>query len=365
MLSVYANLEIVGSVSTCELALSKIPQVNPDVIMLDVDMPGTDVIQTLLEIRKTHPELPVLMLCTQKDSKNAAKVLEALAAGANDFIPKLEKLTTDSEGEGREHFRKELFQKLVPFCRGPLKQKSSKISQKLRSRSIASAKTKSPEAQIAPRKDGDSRIDILAVGVSTGGPQALDKILPQLPKDFPVPIVIVQHMPSGFTNLLAKRLNAKSSIEIKEGQKGDVLLPGHAWLAPGGMHMIIHPSKDGFQVNTYIGPPENSCRPAVDVLFRSVADYYGSHTLAVILTGMGQDGLRGCEAIHESGGTIFIQDENSSVVWGMPGSLARAGLADKVLSLDTMATAIGKRVWQGRSKPSSTHYIKNKQSIAT
>jgi len=131
------------------------------------------------------------------------------------------------------------------------------------------------------------------------------------------------------------------------------------------MHMAIQPGKNGFQIDTHMGAPENSCRPAVDVLFRSVADCYGSHTLAVILTGMGQDGLRGCEAIRESGGTIFIQDEGSSVVWGMPGALARAGLASKVLPLDTMATAIEKRVWQGRLNPSSTRYHKNQQSIAT
>ena len=129
--------------------------------------------------------------------------------------------------------------------------------------------------------------------------------------------------------------------------------------------MVIQPGKNGFQINTHMGPPENSCRPAVDVLFRSVADLYGSRTLSVILTGMGQDGLRGCEAIRESGGTVYIQDENSSVVWGMPGSLARAGLANKVLPLDKIAIAVEKRVWQGRLKPSSTQYHRNQQSIAT
>jgi len=368
MLSVYANLEIVGSVSDCRIALSKIPQVNPDIVMLDVNMPDTDVIQTLLEIRKTHPDLPVLMLCTQKHNKNAAKVLEALAAGANDYIPRSEKL--DPESGARELFCKQLLQKIKPFCRSPFKQKSSKTLEEHHPESTASENTletkiKSHGTQATSTGEETDRIDILAIGVSTGGPQALDKILPQLLENFPIPIVIVQHMPSDFTTLLAKRLNTRSAIGVTEGQKGDVLRPGHAWVAPGGMHMVIQPGKNGFQIDTHMGAPENSCRPAVDVLFRSVADCYGSHTLAIILTGMGQDGLRGCEAIRESGGTIFIQDEGSSVVWGMPGALARAGLASKVLPLDTMATAIEKRVWQGRLNPSSTRYHKNQQSIAT
>lgn len=367
MLSVYANLEIVGSVSDCRIALSKIPQVNPDLIMLDVNMPDSDVIQTLLEIRKTHPDLPVLMLCMQKHNKNAAKVLEALAAGANDYVPRSEKLPAESEA--REQFRKQLLQKLKPFCRGPFKQKSIEQNNPeylaSTSENVVEVEIKSHETQATCKEKETDQINILAIGVSTGGPQALDKILPLLSANFPIPIVIVQHMPSDFTNLLAKRLNSRSSIGVTEGQKGDILRPRHAWLAPGGMHMVIQPAKNGFQLNTHMGPPENSCRPAVDVLFRSVANLYGSHTLAVILTGMGQDGLRGCEAIRESGGTIFIQDESSSVVWGMPGSLARAGLADKVLSLDRMAIAVEKRVWQGRLNPSSTHYHKNQQSIAT
>jgi len=369
-LSVYANLEIVGSVSTCKIALSKISQVNPDVIMLAVDMPDTDVIQTLLDIRKTYPALPVLMLCVKKQNKHAAKVLEALAAGANDYISKSKKST--AEPETNEQFRKELLQKLKPFCRGSFKQKSSKAIKKTRPESIGCVSKKNDRSTartcktpVGFKKEMDDRIDVLAIGVSTGGPQALHKILPQLPNNFPVPIVIVQHMPSGFTDLLAKRLNTRSSIAVKEGQNGDTLRPGQALLAPGGMHMVIQPGENGTQIKTHMGPPENSCRPAVDVLFRSVADCYGSRTLAVILTGMGQDGLKGCESIRESGGTVFIQDENSSVVWGMPGSLARAGLANKTLSIDAMAAAIGKRVWQGRLNPSSAHYQNNQQSIAT
>jgi len=373
MLTVDASLEIVGSVSDCKIALTKIPQVNPDIVMLDVNMPDTDVIQTLLEIRKTHPALPVLMLCMQKHNKDAAKVLEALAAGANDFIPRSDKVTAESEA--REQFRKQLFQKLKPFCRGPFKKKSSDTIEENNPEPLApvrqnaiKVKAKPDETPVTSYKKkevGTDRIDILVIGVSTGGPQALDKILPLLHASFPIPIVIVQHMPSDFTNLLAKRLDTRSLIEIKEGQKGDVLRPGQAYLAAGGMHMVVQPGGNGFQINTHMGPPENSCRPAVDVLFRSVAECYGKNTLAVILTGMGQDGLRGCEAVRESGGTIFIQDENSSVVWGMPGSLARAGLANKVLPLDTMATAVEKRVWQGRSTPPSTLYNKNQQSIAT
>ncbi|GJL80110.1 MAG: chemotaxis response regulator protein-glutamate methylesterase [Nitrospinaceae bacterium] len=369
-LSVYSNLDIVGSVSTCRIALSKIPQVNPDIVILDLDMPDTDVTQILLEIRKSHPDLPVLMLCTKKHNKNAARVLAALAAGANDYIPKSEKLSAESGAT--EEFRVELFKKLRPFCQGPLKQQTLKRLKGTQQAPEANfhgkelpTKTEIHERPRTSKKDEASRIDILAIGVSTGGPQALEKVLPKLPEDFPVPIVIVQHMPSNFTGILAKRLNSKSSLFVKEGQKGDTLRPGQAWLAAGGMHMVVQPGKNKIQINTHMGPPENSCRPAVDVLLRSVADCYGSHALAVILTGMGQDGLRGCESIQEFGGTIYAQDEESSVVWGMPGALSQAGLADKVLSLDAMAAEITRRVWQGRVKPSSTHTSWNQRSLAT
>jgi two-component system, chemotaxis family, protein-glutamate methylesterase/glutaminase len=194
-----------------------------------------------------------------------------------------------------------------------------------------------PEARPGP-------VQVVAIGVSTGGPNALADVVGRLPADFPVPLVIVQHMPPMFTRLLAERMSAQFPIRVQEGSSGSVLQPGQAWIAPGDHHMIV--VRDGLHARLLLhqDPPENSCRPAVDVLFRSVAKTFGPHSLAVILTGMGQDGLRGCEAVREAGGQILAQDEATSVVWGMPGAVARAGLADRVLPLSRIADEILSRV---------------------
>jgi two-component system chemotaxis response regulator CheB len=191
-------------------------------------------------------------------------------------------------------------------------------------------------------------IEVVAIGTSTGGPNALAAVFRRLPADFPVPIVVVQHMPPMFTRLLAERLSAEFPVRVHEAESGNVLVPGHAWIAPGDYHMVV--AKNGSHVRTQLhqDPPENSCRPAVDVLLRSVAQTYGPTCLAVILTGMGQDGLRGCEAVREAGGQILAQDEASSVVWGMPGSVTRAGLADQVLPLSEIGAEILRRVNQDR-----------------
>jgi two-component system chemotaxis response regulator CheB len=199
------------------------------------------------------------------------------------------------------------------------------------------------------------RIDIVAIGVSTGGPNALAILLPTFPRDFPVPMVIVQHMPPVFTRLLAERLSAKSRIQVREGATGALLESGCAWIAPGDYHMAVASENGRMMLRTHQGPPENSCRPAVDVLFRSVGDIYRSHTLAVELTGMGQDGLRGCEHIRELGGQVLAQDQASSIVWGMPGFVVSAGLADKVLPIDQMGFEIIRRVQRGRTPAQPTH----------
>lgn len=187
-------------------------------------------------------------------------------------------------------------------------------------------------------------MQILAIGASTGGPNALSDVFSKLPRDLPVPIVLAQHMPPMFTRLLAERLTSKFAIPVSEGTPGAVLRPGQAYIAPGDHHMIV--VREGTQTRIQLNqePPENSCRPAVDVLFRSVAKTHGGNVLAVVLTGMGQDGLRGCELIREAGGQVLVQDEASSVVWGMPGSVARAGLADKILPLDMIGDEIVRRV---------------------
>ena len=221
----------------------------------------------------------------------------------------------------------------------------------------------SPASEIRPEaaRRRTKPVEIVAIGVSTGGPNALAEIFQKLPADFPVPIVVVQHMPPLFTKYLAERLDAASPLAVREAEESESIGPGRVWLAPGNFHMALDRSAAGVTVRLHQGPPENSCRPAVDVLFRSVAELYGPAALAVVLTGMGQDGLRGCEAIREAGGWIIAQDEATSVVWGMPGAVAAAGLADQILPLDRIAgelarlAAIGHR----RSRPALANSIES------
>ena len=202
-----------------------------------------------------------------------------------------------------------------------------------------------------PTSNRSRRIEIVAIGVSTGGPDALTTILPALPHDFPVPIVIVQHMPPEFTRRLADQLRSKAAINVSEGATNDLIFPGHAWLAPGGHHMVVVRDKQGARLQMTMSAPENYCRPSVDVLFRSVAEAYGASTLAVVLTGLGQDGLRGCEQIRATGGQVLVQDEASSVVWGMPGAVAKAGLADQIVPLKQLSEEITRRVKNSRREP--------------
>lgn len=187
-------------------------------------------------------------------------------------------------------------------------------------------------------------MDLVAIGSSTGGPNALIELFSHLPAELPVPIVVVQHMPPMFTTMLARSLDGKSPIAVAEGQDGAELLPGHAWIAPGGMHMTVQKRGQASLLGLNQNPPECSCRPAVDVLFRSVAASHGPGVLAVVLTGMGVDGCVGAAAIRAAGGQVLAQDEATSIVWGMPGAVTQAGLADAVLPLEAIAGEIVKRV---------------------
>lgn len=189
-----------------------------------------------------------------------------------------------------------------------------------------------------PRKT--QPVKIIAFGVSTGGPSALTQIFRELPDDLPIPLVLVQHMPPLFTKCLAQRLDSVSPVHVREAEEGEVVLPSRALVAPGNFHMTLALRPQGVTIRLHQGPPENSCRPSVDTLFRSVAELYGPAALAVVLTGMGHDGLRGCEAIRAAGGRVIVQNEATSVVWGMAGAVASANLADQVLPLDEIAAEL-------------------------
>jgi two-component system chemotaxis response regulator CheB len=192
------------------------------------------------------------------------------------------------------------------------------------------------------------RVEAIAVGCSTGGPDALSKVLRALPAGFPVPVVVVQHMPPVFTKMFAERLDRTCGMAVVEATDNMVICPGSVYIAPGDVHLEV--ARRGQEVVTKLqsGPPENFCRPAVDVLFRTVAGVYGKATIAVVLTGMGQDGRRGCEVLRDTGAEILAQDEATSVVWGMPGAVTNAGLADSVLPLDNVANHLISRVTGGR-----------------
>jgi two-component system chemotaxis response regulator CheB len=325
-------IEVAGTAASGQIGLSKIPQLNPDLITLDVEMPGLTGLETVKEIRKLYPKLPVIMFSTLTE-RGASTTLDALELGASDYVTKPSN-TGSLEGT-LGAIRRELIPKVKALCpQGRGEPRPLVRTAPVKTRVIAPVATRQNAA----------RVDILAIGTSTGGPNALAALFPALSRDLPVPIVVVQHMPPLFTRLLSERLNKTSGLTIQEGVKGQKLETSHAWIAPGDFHMTLEKREDGVRLALNQEPPENSCRPAVDVLFRSVARTFGANVLAVVLTGMGSDGVRGCELIREHGGQVLVQDEASSVVWGMPGQVAAAGCADGIFPLDAMALEIERRV---------------------
>lgn len=330
-------LELAGVAPHGGIALQRIPQVNPDIITLDVEMPEMDGITTLREIRKIYPKMPVIMFSTLT-AKGAVTTIEALSAGASDYVAK--PANVGSVSEGLQRLASELIPKIKALCG----QTRPPVVAAPAPRPVATSVPLLPKVVRPPA----SPVEIVCIGTSTGGPNALVEVFKQIPANFPVPIVIVQHMPPVFTALLAERLTANSAIKFSEGKEGDLVRPGTAYIAPGGLHMEVVLHNNIRKIHLQEGPPENSCRPAVDVLFRSVANHYGSGTLGVVLTGMGQDGMRGCELIRERRGQVLAQDEASSVVWGMPGAVVQAGYADKILPLDQVGAEMLRRVNDNR-----------------
>jgi len=336
-----AALTVVGTAANGRIALAKIPLLHPDIVTLDVEMPEMDGIEALTEIRKLYPKLPVIMFSTVTE-RGAAITLDALALGASDYVTKPS--NTGSLEATLRQLRAELIPKIKALCAARPSLPAAPSS------AAATASSARAASKQTAREFG--RVDVLAIGTSTGGPNALADLLPAIPANFPVPIVIVQHMPALFTRLLAGRLNQKSGLNVREGVGGEVLKPGDAWIAPGDFHMTVE--KKGATVVLVLNQsaPESYCRPAVDPMFRSVANAFGASALAVVLTGMGSDGTSGAQLIHEKGGQVLVQDQASSIVWGMPGQVAAAGLADGTFALKSMAAEICRRVALKRSSPS-------------
>lgn len=470
------GLEVVATAALGRVALAKIPQVQPDIVILDVEMPEMDGIETLRHIRKLAPRLPVIMFST-KTERGAAATIEALTSGASDYVAKPSNV--GNVVLAMQRVREEMVPKILalvgkkagarpqtlppprapqtlpprptamamqalaptptvaggmpalapPTVAGGMPALSSPPTVAMPALAppatvagmpalppaaatptvaggmpalsppspvggmpalapaaapptqagmpaltptptvagmpaLAPAGTPAPTrvpALILPRRKGNTMdpetpirlarqvgprapVEIVAIGASTGGPNALALLLAQLPAQFPVPIVIVQHMLSTFTRHFADRLAAQCQIKVVEANAGDALLPGTAYLARGDYHLTVERKAGRAVAAMNQGEVENFCRPAVDPLFRSVAQGYGAGALAIVLTGMGHDGLAGCGAIRNAGGDVIVQDEASSVVWGMPGFVARAGLASQVMPLDDLGGEVRRRV---------------------
>ena len=323
-------LEVVGSVSNGALGLSKIAQTNPDVVTLDVEMPEMDGLEMLRRLSKESVRPRVVMFSTLTE-RGAAATLDALALGADDYVTKA--ANGGSLDRSLNTLREELIPKVKQFF--VLPQRASADP-----RQPAPASASRPMAQ----RPVGSRAKVLAIGVSTGGPMALGAIIPQVPADFPIPILIVQHMPPLFTRLLAERLQSSTSLKVEEAAEGSLVAAGKVLIAPGDYHMRLRSIGKEMVISLNQSPPENSCRPAVDVLFRSVSETFGGSAIGAILTGMGQDGLRGVQTLKATGAFVIAQDEASSVVWGMPGSVVAAGLADSVVPLDHVIPEVLRRI---------------------
>jgi two-component system chemotaxis response regulator CheB len=338
VLSEEPGIRVVGTAASGKSALEEIERLAPDILTLDIEMPEMDGLETLRHLRRTHPRLPVIMFSTLTE-RAAAATLEALSLGARDYVTKPGNVGSTSAA--LDTVRSQLIPKikaLVP--RGP--------------RPSAPAHT----ARTAPVGARPVRTDphgILAIGSSTGGPDALAAIVRELPADLPAPIVIVQHMPPIFTRVFAQRLDRVSKLSVVEGQSGMRLEPGLVVVAPGDAHLLVVEVGGVARVATNQEARQNGCRPAVDVLFRSAATVFGGRVLACVLTGMGQDGLRGSERLRAGGAEIVVQDEPTSVVWGMPGAIAAAGLADRILPLPAIAADLTHALQRARDgAPSSS-----------
>jgi two-component system, chemotaxis family, protein-glutamate methylesterase/glutaminase len=320
---------VAGTAGNGAQALARIAELKPDLVTLDIEMPGMNGLEALLEIRKLYPKLPVIMFSSLTEH-GAAATLDALARGASDYVAKPSHSETPENSQQR--VREELLRKIKSLCAVSVPRPASSMSTIVR--------PMLPLVLARPQ----ARIDVVAIGTSTGGPNALTSLIPQLPADFPVPIVIVQHMPPLFTHLLAERLNTLARLDVHEGKEGERLRRGQVWIAPGDHHMTVTRKGTEFVLGINHDVHENSCRPAVDVLFRSVAHAYGANVLGVVLTGMGTDGTRGSADIREVGGEVIVQDQESSVVWGMPGSVVAANLADRIFPLGAIGPEVVRRV---------------------
>lgn len=326
-----ARLEVAATCADGEQGVRRAGELQPDLVVLDIEMPRMDGLTALPLILKAAPRARVIMASTLT-RKGAEVTMRALSLGAADYAPKPEA----GRVAGAEAYRTELLQKLVALS----------PRQSVRAPASPAAAAPRPalsQAKAAPRPGVAPKPNLIAIGSSTGGPQALRDVMSVIPNDARVPVVIAQHMPKLFTAILAEHLS-KCGMPAAEAKHGEVLRPGRAYLAPGDWHFTLKAGGQGFVAELDQSPPVNFCRPAVDPLFRSCAQAAGRNVLAVVLTGMGSDGREGARVIRDAGGQVIAQDQATSVVWGMPGAVAEAGLADMILPLKDIGPEIARRL---------------------
>ncbi len=315
------RLKVVGLAANGQEAIEHVIKLKPDVVTMDIEMPVMDGITAVKKIMARHPT-PILMLSTWT-TENAKLTLEALEAGAVDYMPKrFQDMYNDKD------LSKQLCQRLYDLASNshptPLVTTHNATSQ------IGPSVSDSPLAKRLTLE----HIRLIAIGTSTGGPVALQKILTELPANFPHPILLIQHMPAAFTPSFAERLNGQCRITIKQAVDGEKLMAGTAYLAPGGMQMLIKGTKNSPIIEIQASQAEQTYKPSIDLTLASISRVCPSETLAIILTGMGADGRDGCHKLSPLGASIWAQDEQSSTIYGMPMAIAKAGLADRILSIN-------------------------------
>lgn len=366
------GVNVVGTSSNGRLGVEAVRRLTPDVVVMDIEMPEMNGIEAVRAIRLEDRRVPIIMFSTLTE-RGARATFEALDAGATDYVPKPGQ--AGSMAAGMDRVREELLPKIHalasrgrptrtvdhPTARatlhtappaprhGPLlapPRAPASLPTGFKPMRLPGGPAVRPhDAQVRPPAQVPRRIagpgpGIVAIGSSTGGPEALSRVLGGLDADFAVPVVVVQHMPPEFTQLLSDRLDRTCAISVRHAEDGAELLPGTVLIARGGTHLEVVRDANGLRARLSSAPPENFCRPSVDVLFRSIARASVPRPLAVVLTGMGSDGTAGARDLAAAGATLWAQDEESSVVWGMPGSLVGAGLADRVIPLSEIAGAL-------------------------
>jgi len=323
-----ADMLVVTTAPNGKVALDALKHTKIDVVLLDVEMPEMDGLTALPLILAQYPDTRVIM-ASSLTQRGAEVTMHALAMGASDYIAKP---AAKSGSATLVAISIEIGSKVRAIGRS---------ARGLRRLPSTVGRPSMPvHTELLAARSGDAPTRILAIASSTGGPNALSDVLSALPKDFPLPILITQHMPAVFTGLLASRLERDTGRHCMEAKDGEMIRPNCTYVAPGDYHMIVQTNEGFPYVRLTQTPPENYCRPSADTMFRSIASIYGASTLAVVLTGMGEDGLRGCRDVHQRGGRILVQDEATSVVWGMPGAVANAGIASSILPLPRIGAAI-------------------------